>query len=62
MDIIIHYHPCKNNVSADSRTMLVLIVSSCYPVGQPPMYDACAEISLVAAIISQEGIDKEGGE
>ena len=24
------------------------------------MYDACAEISLVAAIISQEGIDKEG--
>ena len=41
--------------------MLVLIVSSRYPVGQPSMYDACAENSLVAAIISQEGIDKEGG-
>ena len=41
--------------------MLVLIVLSCYPVGQPSMYDACAENSLVAAIISQEGIDKEGG-
>ena len=39
----------------------MLIVSSHYPVGQPSMYDACAENSLVAAIICQEGIDKEGG-
>ena len=33
---------------------------SCYPVGQPFMYDACAENHLIAAIICKKGIDKEG--
>ena len=31
-----------------------------YPVAQSSKYDACAENSPVAAIISKEGIDKEG--
>ena len=51
VDTVIHYHPGKSNVSADSL--------SCYPVGKPSMHDACADNFLLAAIISKEGIDKE---
>ena len=52
VDIVIHYRTDKSNVSADSL--------SHYPVAQSSKYDVCAEKSPVAAIISKEGIDKEG--
>ena len=52
VDIVIHYRPGKSNVSADSLSR--------YPVAQSSKYDVCAENSPVAAIISKEGIDKEG--
>ena len=52
LDTVIHYHPGKSSVSADSL--------SCYPVGQPSMHDACANNFLAAAILSKEGIDNEG--
>ena len=52
VDIVIYYHPGKSNVSGDSLSR--------YPVAQSSMYNACEENSPVAAIISMEGIDKEG--
>ena len=52
VDIVIHYRPGKSNVSADSLSR--------YPVAQSSKYDVCAENSTVAAIISKEGVDKEG--
>ena len=52
VDIVIYYRPGKSKVSADSL--------SHYPVAQSSKYDVCAENSPVAAIISKEGIDKEG--
>ena len=51
VDIVIHYHPGKSNVSADSLSR--------YPVAQSSKYDVCAENPPVAAIVSKEGIDKE---